>query len=241
MTNVLYLAVVDDIRKKITSGVLAPGDMLKSERELMKEYDVSRMTIRKGLSLLSNQGYIYSVPGKGNFVRTPEIDTYEFQFNQYDSLLAKVDRIKLLSVTIDAAPDHVQSHLSLKEEMPVVCIHRLIYCDEMPVALEITYTPYIANKPVVEDELGFANYSKALETKFAFGIKKELVFKIVEAKEELCRRLDLKAEGDVIFIRKKTMKKEENVPLTFSEYYIRKEAFVLTARTPEEDDIKKIF
>ncbi|AOT70990.1 GntR family transcriptional regulator [Geosporobacter ferrireducens] len=241
MANVLYLSVVEDIKKRIISGALGPGDMLKSESELMKEYDVSRMTLRKSLSLLSNQGYIYSVPGKGNFIRKPDVDTYEFRFNQYDSLLTEIDEIKLLSVIIDTAPGDIQSNLSLKSGEQVVRIERLIYSDHRPIALEIVYTSYIPNKPVVEDKLNFANYSKALETKLAFGIKKELAIRIVEADRDLCKKLNIVESEDVFLVSKKTLKKENNAPLTYSLFYIKKEFFILTAKTPEEDDSRKIF
>jgi len=62
MSDVLYLAIVASLKDKILKSQLKPGDMLNSETALMNEYSASRMTIRKSLSLLSNEGYIYFVP-----------------------------------------------------------------------------------------------------------------------------------------------------------------------------------
>ncbi|OPD33210.1 transcriptional regulator, partial [Clostridium botulinum] len=52
------------------------GEKLSSENEMMKEYNVSRDTIRKALNLLESNGYIQKVKGKGSFV----LDINKFDF-----------------------------------------------------------------------------------------------------------------------------------------------------------------
>lgn len=241
MANALYLSIVDDIKQKIISGNLSPEDMLKSESELMKEYKVSRMTIRKSLSLLSNEGYIYSIPGKGNFVRKPDTDIYQFRFNEYDSLVSQVDEIKLLSVTINQPSDSVMAQLLLNKDDQVVRIERLISSNNKPVALEIIYTSYVPNKPIIEDQLSFANFTKALELKHSFSLKKVLEIKIISEDKDTCKKLGV-SENDYLFlITRKTLKIENNSPLTYSLFYIKKDSFILTAKSPEHDEGKKIF
>ena len=53
-----YKAVYNDIKRKITDGILPPKQELPSESELMQEYGFSKDTIRKALSLLEMDGYI---------------------------------------------------------------------------------------------------------------------------------------------------------------------------------------
>jgi GntR family transcriptional regulator len=241
MANALYLTIVEDIKKRIISGELCPEDMLKSESELMKEYNVSRMTIRKSLSLLSNAGYIYSIPGKGNFIRKPDKDIYQFRFNEYDSLVAQVDEIKLLSVTIEQPDVHIIAQLQLHESNQVVRIERLIQSEHEPLALEIMYTPYISNKPVIEDQLSFANFERALEQKHSFSLKKEIEIKVVPVNQDIHKKLKL-SENDFLFlITRRTLKVDTGTPLTYSRFFINKERFVLIAKTPEYDEAKKIF
>lgn len=62
-----YYHLMNEIRQQILSGAVAPGDMLPSENQLAKRYQVSRHTVRKALSILENEGYIYAVHGKGTF------------------------------------------------------------------------------------------------------------------------------------------------------------------------------
>lgn len=63
-----YRRVEEDLRYRVTSGVLKQGDQLPSESELCVQYDVSRITIRRAIQELAIEGYLYSVSGKGTFV-----------------------------------------------------------------------------------------------------------------------------------------------------------------------------
>jgi GntR family transcriptional regulator len=66
-----FRQVAADLREKITSGVLAPGERLPSERELVDEYGVSRPTVRDAVNLLRSEGLVTSEHGRGVFVRPP--------------------------------------------------------------------------------------------------------------------------------------------------------------------------
>lgn len=69
-TEPSYRLIAADLRSKIESGVLAPGDALPSEAELTSQYGVSRGTTRQAFLELQAAGLIDAVQGKGRFVRT---------------------------------------------------------------------------------------------------------------------------------------------------------------------------
>lgn len=71
-----YLTIYNEISNKIENNKIQSGEKLPSENEMMKEYNVSRDTIRKALNLLESNGYIQKVKGKGSFV----IDINKFDF-----------------------------------------------------------------------------------------------------------------------------------------------------------------
>jgi DNA-binding LacI/PurR family transcriptional regulator len=64
----LYLQIAEDIGSKIGAGIFKVGDQLGSQQELSREYRVSLMTVKKALTHLAHQGWIYSRVGKGSFV-----------------------------------------------------------------------------------------------------------------------------------------------------------------------------
>lgn len=71
-----YITIYNDLSEEIDSGQLRPGTLLPSENDLKEQYDTSRETIRKALNLLSQNGYIQKVRGKGSIV----IDRSKFDF-----------------------------------------------------------------------------------------------------------------------------------------------------------------
>lgn len=64
-----YISLYNSIKNDIKTGVIKPGDKLKSEPQLMKEYGIARMTVRNALSLLANEGLIERHHGKGSFCK----------------------------------------------------------------------------------------------------------------------------------------------------------------------------
>lgn len=66
----LYQQIFDDFRLKIIRGEWKAGDPLPSQLELASLYNTSEMTIRKALTLLTEQGLIYRIRKKGSFIGT---------------------------------------------------------------------------------------------------------------------------------------------------------------------------
>lgn len=64
-----YMQVIAHIRAQIESGELRPGDMISSDRELAKEWGISRVTAQKVLTALKAEGLAESVQGVGTRVR----------------------------------------------------------------------------------------------------------------------------------------------------------------------------
>jgi DNA-binding GntR family transcriptional regulator len=63
-----YQRIADDIRSKIASGELRPGDRLPKKREMAVEYGVSMNTVDRVLLVLTTEGAIAGHQGKGVFV-----------------------------------------------------------------------------------------------------------------------------------------------------------------------------
>lgn len=66
----LYQKIYEDLLGDISTGVYAGGKRLPSEKELAERYQVSRITSKKALEMLEENGYITRAPGRGSFVNT---------------------------------------------------------------------------------------------------------------------------------------------------------------------------
>lgn len=70
----LYEDVVEQIRKLILEGALAPGDQLLPERQLAEKLGVSRSAVREALTSLVSLGLLEITPGSGAYVKEVKID-----------------------------------------------------------------------------------------------------------------------------------------------------------------------
>lgn len=75
----LYKKIYASLKEKIAAGTYRPGDRLPCERELCGQYGVERVTVRKALQLLSEDGLIEKRTGIGSFVTSskPELGREE--------------------------------------------------------------------------------------------------------------------------------------------------------------------
>ena len=62
-----YVQIVEELKGKVLSGQIQPGDKLPSENVLAAQYHVSRQTVRKAIAILENEGYVYAEHGRGTF------------------------------------------------------------------------------------------------------------------------------------------------------------------------------
>ena len=74
----IYQQIYDQISSQIINGDLEPDQPLPSMRTAAKELRVSIITIKKTWEMLESQGLIYTVQGKGYYVRShTQIDLQE--------------------------------------------------------------------------------------------------------------------------------------------------------------------
>src|SRR3954470_13719023 len=63
-----YEQIAERLAADIRSGLLAPGERLPSERELARDLEVSRASVREALAALQLRGVVETRPGAGTFV-----------------------------------------------------------------------------------------------------------------------------------------------------------------------------
>jgi GntR family transcriptional regulator len=80
----IYEQIKEQLKTMIVSGVLKPDDKIPSVRELAQMLTINPNTIQKAYKELEQEGFIYSVRGKGSFV-TPQDNTLR-NIRQHDLL-----------------------------------------------------------------------------------------------------------------------------------------------------------
>ncbi|MGW8395236.1 TetR/AcrR family transcriptional regulator C-terminal domain-containing protein [Streptomyces lydicus] len=67
-----YRRIVEEIRRRIDTGELAPGDRVPSTRRITREWGVAMATATKVLTTLRQEGVVRAVPGVGTVVNDPQ-------------------------------------------------------------------------------------------------------------------------------------------------------------------------
>jgi GntR family transcriptional regulator len=134
----LYQQLQRALREAIEKRILGPDDALPSERQLAADLGVSRITVRKAIQGLADEGFLDQRQGSGNFVST-RIDKNFAKLTSFSEDMRARGRtprsewIKRSSGTV--TPEEAMK-LALSPGSLVYRFHRLRYADDAPMALE---------------------------------------------------------------------------------------------------------
>jgi GntR family transcriptional regulator len=134
----LYQQLQRLLRGAIERSVIAPNDALPPERDLATELDVSRITVRKAIDGLADEGLLERRQGAGNFVCT-RIDKNFSKLTSFSEDMRSRGR-NPRSVWLKKAEGTVMPEEALKLAMSpgttVYRFHRLRYADDAPMSIE---------------------------------------------------------------------------------------------------------
>lgn len=68
----LYELIAREVTDRIERRELKPNRPIPSERSLMQQYGVAKVTVRLAVGFLRDQGYVFTVPHRGTYVSSPD-------------------------------------------------------------------------------------------------------------------------------------------------------------------------
>jgi GntR family transcriptional regulator len=139
MRTIRYQEIAQTLRQRVQRE--GPGHVLPSESELSQEFGVSRVTVRRALERLRDDGLLESRQGFGWFVaaarvqqRLGRLDTIESQLQERG---VRAER-QVLEFAFEAAPAHVAEVLGSEQ---VLRVKRLNLADGAPFAVVTVWCP----------------------------------------------------------------------------------------------------
>ena len=139
----LYAQLMGIIQRTITSGALKVGDLLPSETELCKEFDVSRNTVRQAIGALEEEGLVVRKRGKGTFVTDPNARRkgVQYSFTTEISKMGKTPSSTLVDFAVITPSLRIAELMGLEKGTKVYCFTRVRNVDGEPLILETSYYP----------------------------------------------------------------------------------------------------
>jgi GntR family transcriptional regulator len=210
----LYFQIESIIKEQIENGEYNYGDILPSENELQRIYNVSRVTIRQAMKDLANDGYLKSARGIGTMVVFEKIDenvkrviSFSKEMEQHGITM----ETSYCRMSIEKSGKYVASKLNILEDDEVYKLVRVRCVKNAPLVYSITYL-----KKICEFSLDANLYKESLynllETQYGIKIVKgQDTFEATLADKRIGEFLKI-SEGAPVFKRSRiTFDQNENI------------------------------
>lgn len=137
-----YKQIYETMKRKIITGVYKEKERIPDEITLCQEYNCSRMTMKKAMDLLVQEGYIVRKKRIGSFVMIQPKQRQRIQVSERElSGLSRSGKVQsdVLEFKLEFASKEIADNLGIEEKAPIYSIHRLRKLDGQPLVLEQTY------------------------------------------------------------------------------------------------------
>ncbi|WP_271394995.1 GntR family transcriptional regulator [Neomicrococcus lactis] len=118
-------------------------DPIPSERDLSVHFGVARMTVRRAIDSLVEEGVLERVVGVGTFVSRPKVDLHA-RLTSYSEEMQRrgmVPTARVLHFDERSANTVLAREMELTEGEPVIRLQRLLLADGEPMSLDENYLP----------------------------------------------------------------------------------------------------
>jgi GntR family transcriptional regulator len=134
----LYQQLEQALRVAIEQGHVAPNDALPPERELAADFGVSRITVRKAVDGLVQEGLLVRRQGSGTFVRVRVEKNFSklTSFSEDMRARGRTPRSVWLKRTGGTVTPEEAMSLRSSPGTPVFRFHRIRFADDAPMSLE---------------------------------------------------------------------------------------------------------
>lgn len=141
----LYLQIYNDLKKKIIDGVYHNGDQLPTEHELTQQYATSRDTVRKAMSMLTEEYYVVRISAKGTFVRFNPAEHNITKLRSFSEIMtdqtATTESKNIEVVLLDGIEEKIRIALRLSTLYQVYRVNRIRYAGDSLISQETAYIP----------------------------------------------------------------------------------------------------
>lgn len=165
-----YEKVSIEIRRRIKEGFYRIDQPIPDEITLAKEFECSRMTMKRGLDILVDEGLLLRKRGHGTFIVQSPVNDDKVNVISEETLgLSNVLHhrkvsSKLIAFDVQFPEKEVADQLSISMDTPVYHIIRLRNVDYEPYVIERTYMPVSIIPGITEKVLQASIYNYIHET-----------------------------------------------------------------------------
>ncbi|MBO9130009.1 GntR family transcriptional regulator [Bacillus sp. 165] len=165
-----YESISNEIRNRVKANVYPVDQPIPDEVSLSKEFQCSRMTMKKALDILVMEGLLYRKRGHGTFIIKSTMRDNTGSIVDKETLglstLLKGKHIVSTVITFEVQfpSEEVAAHLGISQDTPVYHLIRLRSVEHEPYVMEETYMPTNLILDLTEEVLNASIYAHITNT-----------------------------------------------------------------------------
>jgi GntR family transcriptional regulator len=226
----LYHQLYELLQEKIRSAAWKPGDMIPPESELTTLYGVSRVTVRKVLDMLVQEGHLLRERGRGSFVAHPKLEhgmTRIVSFTDDMKQRGFLPRTRILFSGLMPAPAAIAEKLQIAEGEELARIDRLRLADEEPMCVEESFLVHRYIPGILEHDFSTNSLREIKDKKYGVRWSRAMqTIQAIAAPPEIAHLLAMKPGAPLLYFERVSYS-QEDIPLEYLRVYYRADRYVL--------------
>lgn len=222
----LYQQLIEEIKRSIEDGKYRYDEKIPTEPELSEIYSVSRITVRRAVNELCEEGYLVKRQGKGTYVRRSKIhrkiiSKVTMSFSDVCKENGMKHSVKVINCQHVPARRDECLFLDIPSDSPLLFTQRVHSADGLPVQIENNFYPLDRFSFLESEDLNDRSLFHTLSEKY--NIKEinstDAILEIVLASTEHAQLLQVPV-GEPLFYLNTYFVDEDNNPLFVGRSYI---------------------
>jgi GntR family transcriptional regulator len=226
-----YYALKNYILEMIDREEYAIEQAIPSERTLIEQFGISRITIRRAIDVLVNEGYLYRLQGKGTYVKGDKVKQDLFMITSCTQDIINhgmTPSRKVIQSHVGACRADTARILQIGSEEQVFTLERVYYANFEPLNCTLTILPYKYFPGIEKSDFAKESLYDVLEKKYGVRISKAT--RSLEARlalEDMAQKLDLHAGAPLLLFEAVTygLVEGKEVPIEVFESHYRTDKF----------------
>lgn len=107
----IYEQIVENFKLQILKGIIQADEQMPSVRSLAMELSTNPNTIQKAYAELERQGYIYTVKGRGNFVKSNTSMIEDKKRELVGAILELFNEAREIGISVDEILSEIKAAL----------------------------------------------------------------------------------------------------------------------------------
>lgn len=219
----MYLQIAEILRDEIARQVLKPGECIGTHTQLAKRFDVSMITIRKAIELLTEEGAVVVRQGKGTFVSAAPLEDGYNKLTTLSSVLLKHrlnPKVTVTQMRFIETPDSFSERVKKGLEEECLYIERTHMVEESVAGYSRLYLPCKYGKKLSFEDVSshsiYELYVKKLNVDLGKGIQ---YVRADAANKKLASALDVAEHTPLLAIERESYSKSGELIEYMKSYY----------------------